>query len=243
MSLLDPLVIWHDAECGSYTADLDLWRALASESPGPVLDVGAGSGRVALDLARAGVEVTALDLEPALLDALTTRAAAEGLVVPVVCADAAGFDLGRDFALVLVPMQTMQLLPGAADRRGFLESTRRHLRPGGKLAIALAPGVEPFEPGDVTLPDPDVVEHDGRSYRSQPVAVRRSGGFLELERRRDTLRSDGTRSSEQDLIRLAEIEPEDVEREGIATGFTPEPRRFIPETSRHVGSVVVVLRA
>lgn len=243
MSRFEPIVIWHDAECGSYTADLNLWRALASESPGPVLDVGAGTGRVALDLARAGVEVTALDLQPALLDALTARAAAEGLEVPAVCADAADFDLGRAFALVLVPMQTMQLLPSADARRGLLDSSRRHLLRGGRLAMALAPSVEPFEPGDVTLPDPDVIEHDGHSYRSQPVAVRRSGGFLELERRRDTLRSDGTRACEQDLIRLAEIEPDDLEREGIAAGFTPEPQRFIPETSRHVGSVVVVLRA
>ena len=242
MSPLDPIVIWHDAECGSYTADLSLWRSLASEAPGPVLDVGAGSGRVALDLARAGVEVTALDCEPALLDAWTARARAEGLEVPVVCADAAGFDLGREFTSILVPMQTMQLLPDAVSRRGFLDSARRHLRRGGRLAMALAPGVEPFEPGNVTLPDPDVAEHDGHAYLSQPVAVRRSGGCLELERRRDTLGPHGPRSSEQDLIRLAEIEPDDVEREGIPAGFTPEPRRNIPETARHVGSVVVVLR-
>lgn len=243
MSVLDPLVIWHDAECGSYTADLSLWQMLASESPGPVLDVGAGSGRVALDLARAGVEVTALDCEPALLHALTARAVAEGLEVPVVCADAADFVLQRDFALVLVPMQTIQLLPDAGARRRFLDSARRHLRPGGRLAMALAPGVEPFEPGNVTLPDPDVAEHDGHSYLSQPVAVRRAGGFLELERRRDTLRADGTRGSEQDLIHLAEIDQDDVEREGIAAGFTLEPRHTIPETTRHVGSLVVVLRA
>ncbi|MBA2644901.1 MAG: class I SAM-dependent methyltransferase [Solirubrobacterales bacterium] len=241
--VLDPLVIWHDAECGSYAADLALWRSLASETPGPVLDVGAGSGRVALDLARAGVAVTALDLDPALLAALSARAAAQGLDVPVICADAAGFDLHRDFALILVPMQTIQLLPDAGARRRFLESARRHLRPGGRLAMALAPGVEPFEPGLVTLPDPDVAEHDGRSYVSQPVAVRRAGGFLELERRRETVGADGIHKSERDIIRLAEFDPAELEHEGTAAGFTPEPQRMIAETTRHVGSRVVVLRA
>ena len=243
MTVLDPLVVWHDAECGSYTADLPLWRSLASETPGPVLDVGAGSGRVALDLARTGVAVTALDREPSLLEALTARAGAQGLEVPAICADAAGFDLGREFALILVPMQTVQLLPDTTARRGFLDSARRHLARGGRLAMALAPTIEPFEPGDVTLPDPDVVELGGHSYRSQPIAVRRLDGFVELERRRDTLGPDGTRRSEQDLIRLAVIEPDEVEREGISAGLTPEPRRFIPETSRHVGSAVVVLHA
>ena len=65
-----PLVAWHDVECGGYRADLPLWRELARAEAGPVLDVGAGTGRVALDLARAGHSVTALDREPELLDAL-----------------------------------------------------------------------------------------------------------------------------------------------------------------------------
>ena len=53
--------VWHDVECGGYAADLPLWRELAAREAGPVLDVGAGTGRVALDLARAGHDVTALD--------------------------------------------------------------------------------------------------------------------------------------------------------------------------------------
>ena len=55
--------IWHDLECGAYAEDLPLWRSLASTYGDPVLDVGAGTGRVALDLARRGHRVTALDRE------------------------------------------------------------------------------------------------------------------------------------------------------------------------------------
>ena len=61
-------VIWHDLECGWYRADLPLWRELAAQHPGPVLEIGAGSGRVALELARAGHAVTALERERVLLD-------------------------------------------------------------------------------------------------------------------------------------------------------------------------------
>ena len=67
-------VMWHDVECGTYTADLPLWRRLARDSGGPTLDVGAGTGRVALDLARAGERVTALDLDAELLAELARRA-------------------------------------------------------------------------------------------------------------------------------------------------------------------------
>jgi 2-polyprenyl-3-methyl-5-hydroxy-6-metoxy-1,4-benzoquinol methylase len=60
---ISPSVMWHDVECGTYTADLPLWRRLARETGGRVLDIGAGTGRVALDLTRAGARVTALDLD------------------------------------------------------------------------------------------------------------------------------------------------------------------------------------
>ena len=63
-------VVWHDVECGGYDADISLWIALAKDAPEGVLDVGAGTGRVALRLAQAGYTVTALDIDPELLAAL-----------------------------------------------------------------------------------------------------------------------------------------------------------------------------
>ena len=74
-------MIWHDVECGGYGADLPLWRRMAREAGGPVLDLGAGTGRVALDLARHGHDVTALDADADLLDELELRAGEEGLAV------------------------------------------------------------------------------------------------------------------------------------------------------------------
>ena len=139
-------VVWHDLECGGYRADLPLWRELAERAGGSTLDVGAGSGRVSLDLARAGIGVTALDVDPVLLAALAERAQRLGLSVATVCADARSFSLARrDYALCVVPMQTIQLLGGAEGRVAFLRCAREHLRPGATLACAILASLEPFD--------------------------------------------------------------------------------------------------
>jgi SAM-dependent methyltransferase len=236
-------VDWHDVECGAYRADLPLWRELARAEGGAVLDVGAGTGRVALDLARRGHDVTALDRDPELLAALRERAGLAGLSVPTVVADAAGFDLaGRRFGLVAVPMQTIQLLGDAPARAGFLASARRHLVPGGLVALAIAEDLEVFEDAAAELPLPDVGERDGWRFSSHPVAVRERGAHVRLERIRQTIAPDGTRSAEADAIELARLSAAGLAAEGQAAGLRPEPARTIPATDAHLGARVVLLR-
>ena len=234
-----PLVVWHDVECGGYRADLPLWLELADSEPGPVLDVGAGTGRVALELARAGHSVTALDREAELLDALRSRAG--GASVDTVVADAAGFALQRRFGLVIVPMQTIQLLP---ERSGFLAAARRHLQPAGLLAIAITAGLETFgELAEDLLPHPDVGSLAGWRFASQPTALRALPAATRIERVRRAFAPDGAVTEEHDAIELARVTVEQLEVEGRATGFSPEPARHIAATAEHVGAEVVLLRA
>jgi SAM-dependent methyltransferase len=227
--------IWHDVECGAYTADLPLWEELAGG--GSVLDVGAGTGRVALWLARAGCAVTALDRDPALLAVLAERAETAGLHVRAIVGDAAGFDIGERFDLVAVPMQTIQLLPDAAARAGFFDSARRALAPGGLVALAIAAELETFD-GD-ELPLPDVAESNGTRYVSQPTAVRAIPGGTRIERVRRVIPPGST---EYDVVVLAAVTAESLAAEAAAAGLHPEPARHIDPTPDHVGSEVVLLR-
>src|SRR5690242_336957 len=235
-------VIWHDVECGGYAQDLSLWRSLAAQRGDPVLDVGAGTGRIALDLARHGHEVVALDHDPVLVAELARRAG--GLSVTAITADARDFDLGRRFALCIVPMQTIQLLGGAKGRRAFLECVRRHMQPGGLLAVAIAPELELFEVVDGGLtPLPDIREVDGVVYSSLPTAVRAdSEGFL-LERRRERVSTSGSRTVEQDVIRLDRLTGDELESEARAAGLRPAGRAAVAATDDYVGSEVVLVRA
>jgi SAM-dependent methyltransferase len=225
-------VIWHDLECGAYEADLPGWHQLAQSHPGPVLDIGAGTGRVALALARAGHRVIALERDGVLAAELRSRAGA--LAVEVLCADACDFSLEVPVALAIVPMQTVHLL---ADRDGFLRCARRALTAGGLLAVALlGDGVEPFE---LEL-EPDTVELGAVRYESTPTALRRESGVVLLERRRSRIAA-GARRQELDRIRLHELDVATLTKEAHNAGFRFGGIISVPPTVAHAGSEIVCL--
>jgi hypothetical protein len=157
--------------------------------------------------------------------------------------DARDFDLGElRFPLVLAPMQTVQLLDGAAGRRAFLEAGRRHLTPGGLLACAIAHDVDVFD-GPIHAPVPDMLEVDGVVYASRPVAIRGDGEGFVLERLRERVATDGTHQVTENRIRLDRLSAAGFEAEAAEAGFTVEERRVVEATDDHVGSEVAVLRA
>ncbi len=249
-SSADRAVIWHDLECGAYRADMPLWRELAHEAraqnpPGSILDLGAGSGRVSLELARAGAAVTALDVDPDLLAALERRAGA-GTSVETVCADARDFDLERSFALCLAPMQTIQLLGGVEGRAAFFRCARAHLRPGGLLACAIVTELEPFDctrsgPG----PSPESTRIDGVLYVSRAVRVQLTRTLVRIERHRSVLRagqhpSARAASWETNVVELDRLSVARLQREGRAAGLKLAGTRTIAATDEHVGSRVVM---
>jgi SAM-dependent methyltransferase len=243
MTRASEAVIWHDVECAAYDVDLPLWRELAERANGPVLDIGAGTGRVSLDLARRGFDVGALDSDADLVRELAARARDARLHVEATAGDARSFELGREFALAIAPMQVFQLLGGSDGRRSSLECIRRHLRPGGIFAAALA---DPFEgiPDDQVMPPmPDIREVDDWVYASRPISVRIERPRAAIDRLRQAVSPRGEVSEWVATIEVDLVTAGELEAEAADCGFNVLDRRRVPETNEWVGSNVVMLEA
>jgi len=246
-------VIWHDLECGGFAADLDLWDELAAESGAPVLDLGCGTGRVSLSLARRGHTVFALDRDPAFIDALRARAGDADIEIEAIVADATDFDCDRllsprglqkaigGFGLVLAPMQLLQVLGDETERVACLSAAREHLAPGGVIAAAIVDGFPDELIEEAPPPLPDTREIDGWVFSSLPLDATLDAGTITVRRLRQTVSPEGRLEDELDVVPLRMFDAETLEREAGSAGLVPTGRRLIPPTDVHVGSTVVLL--
>jgi SAM-dependent methyltransferase len=237
---LSSSAVWQDVECGGYAADLDAWERLAADLAGPILELGCGTGRVCLRLARLGHEVWGVDIDAELIEALEARAAAEELAVHAVRADAAELDLDRRFGLVIAAMQFIQMIGDEHARGRVLRRAADRLGPGGRLGMAILDG-PPEDLRGAPAPLPDVREVEGRVYSSLPVDVVSEGPRLELHRLRQEVAPDGAMSESEHAEALWLVDADALEREGEAAGLRPAERVPVPAMDGYVGSVIVVL--
>lgn len=147
----------YDLDLTEDPGDVDLYLALAGRTGGPVLELAAGSGRLAVPLARAGYRITGVDIDPAMLDRARTAAALAGAEVAGrmtwVEADLVGLrlpDAGR-FRLAFIGLNSILALGSRRAQREALRTMAAHLEPGG-LAVV-----------DAWQPDAeDLARFDGR---------------------------------------------------------------------------------
>jgi SAM-dependent methyltransferase len=119
--------------------DLPFYLDRARRSGGPVLELGAGTGRVAIPIARAGIEVLALDRDPAMLEVFREKLAkiepADRARVRIVEGDMAELSLGEKFPLITAPFRAFQALTDPEARRRCLRGVREHLTADGRFVV------------------------------------------------------------------------------------------------------------
>ena len=171
---------------GAYGAMRDLVDApfylnLASEVGGPVLEIGCGTGRVLLPIARAGIEIHGVDNSGPMLGILTENLAGEDpearSKVTLHSGDMRKFRLSRQFPLVIIPFRPMQHMYTVSDQVRALKSAARHVAEGGTLAfdvfypkfevLRLGIGEEKLEAEWTSPSDPKTVIR--RYYRKDAV--------------------------------------------------------------------------
>ncbi len=138
----DPYAIdaaYYDAIHGEGGDDLDFWLPFVAEHGGPVLEVGAGTGRIALPLARAGHAVTALDPSPAMLAIARERASMEGLALTFLEGRLPGAGLPpAAFASIILPNDVLLACPTPDQQAAVLRAAATALAPHGRLALDVA---------------------------------------------------------------------------------------------------------
>jgi SAM-dependent methyltransferase len=148
----------YDLDLVEDPGDLDLYLALAGRTGGPILELAAGTGRIAVPLTAAGHDVTAVDLDPAMLERALARAragrppAGAGRL-ELIEADLLDLDLpdAGTYRLAIIALNSLFLLATRDAQRQALRTMARHLAPGGIAVV------------DVWLPEPDdLARFDGR---------------------------------------------------------------------------------
>jgi SAM-dependent methyltransferase len=119
--------------------DVDFYADEARAVSGDILELGCGTGRVLIPIARLGKRITGIDSSPRMLGQCKAQLAAEPAAVRemavVKLGDMRNLDLGRTFSLVMIPFRPFQHLIFVADQIAALRSAHRHLEPGGRLVF------------------------------------------------------------------------------------------------------------
>jgi SAM-dependent methyltransferase len=207
-----------------------LWLSVADREGDPIVEWGAGTGRLAVPLAEAGFDVTAVELSEKMVE----RGREKSETVEWVHADVRSAALRRRYALAICAFNSFLCLSSVEDALAFLRNAREHLEPGGMLGIEISA----FSPEElVEPPGGPRVQHDftrelpdGRLDRfsvsrydaaSQLLAMRlfyELSGALEERRAHDlTIRVTG-RDELGLMLRLAGFEVE-----AVYGGFEGEP--------------------
>ncbi len=179
------LARYYDLENAAFTEDLPFWLDLAAEAgegqvpEDSILEVGSGSGRVLLHLARHGHTVTGLDNSPEMLRLAEERLKkSKGISdrVSLVQADMRDFSLGETSRAIFLPFNTFAHLLTQADQLAALSAMRRHAAPGAILAMDLPNASEVYAATDSGLVLERSFRDDARGLTIQQFS------HLELDR-------------------------------------------------------------
>ena len=184
----------YSAHHSRHVDDLDFWLDLAAQQGDPILELGCGSGRLLIPLARAGHRVFGLDRDAAMLRVLKADLSpAISSKFPIFQADLTAFCLSQGFRLILLACNTYSTL-SAIDRANCLHMVRKHLHTGGVFAASLPnPLLLSSLPG---RSDPEVEELFLDPHTGEPIQVssswERDQGHFNLSWHYDRLFPDGS---------------------------------------------------
>lgn len=247
--------ILYDEIYADRVADVQFYVEIARRFPGPVLEVGCGTGRVLIPAVRAGATILGFDLceeRVALCRAKLARESSEIQSRSSVCvADVLTCDLGTNFGVATMPFRSFQSLITVEQEKQALSNIRRHLRVDGYLVLDV------FNPSIPLLADSSAL----REFEEIAISDHRSGSitrlsyrvlsrdyFLQTEDFEETIYRElaGQSQSETRRMTMRYIFRYELEHLLTVTGFTVEEIYgdfdFSPFGLRYPGELIVVAK-
>ncbi len=183
--------------------DFSFYRLLLESCPGPVLDIGCGTGRILIGLKEQGIDVAGLDASSDMLRQCREKLSAKGLNAELIQGDMRSFDLTGSFASILIPGFTIQLLTEDEDLESCLQCCFRHLNPGGQLIISTYYPWEFLDSGQegeglAFRSESESVETQERVRAFQGWTIDRKAQILQLQNRFQLLGQNGQIIDQQD---------------------------------------------
>ncbi len=127
----------YDEQYQHYRDDLSFYVSLADDYGSPVVELGAGTGRVSVALAKAGHKVTGVELSEAMVEKARERISAENVahLITLQQGDMRNVQLSQTFPVVIAPFNTLMHAYTLSDQDATLETVKRHLGTGGVFAF------------------------------------------------------------------------------------------------------------
>jgi SAM-dependent methyltransferase len=157
VSAYDNIARLYDPWSRSVVEDVSFYVEEATRAGGRVLELGVGTGRIAVPIAAAGVPVVGVDLSAGMLEVARERAELAGVELDLRQGDMREPPVDGPFSLVLIPFRSLLHMETDADRRTVLRAVARILGPGGRFVFdVFAPGAD------------DIADTHGRWLEREP---------------------------------------------------------------------------
>ena len=217
---------FYDVYVGDLFNDLPMYKEHAANSGTPILEIGAGSGRLTIPLAESGYDVVAVDISPSMLAILREKLTAQPADVrgriSIVEADVCSLDLGQRFDLVMVPFYTFNYLMTPQVQTRALSRIRSHMSRSGRLILDLYTPVERIDtPVDGPVQRLDTTDQaSGSRVRSWNTFRLDTGAPIETTTHRfETTSSDGRVRIKEFSVRRRHFLPGELEQLAVSQGF------------------------
>lgn len=146
------IAAFYDLDFEGFHDDASFYQRLVEIHGSRVLELGVGTGRIAVPLAEAGAKVTGVDISPGMVEVAKRRAADAGVSVTWLEDDIRSVRLRGRFDLVIAPLGTLQHMETPDDFVAALETMARHIAPGGIAVVDVeSPVPDDFDPSPQPL--------------------------------------------------------------------------------------------